>query len=230
LQITSLVRLPGSIRHDSPPAEPKFSFAWPGFVRARRGSARPSMLTPRPSGGASGEVRQGQHGLQRSLARRLMAVVSAHCRYFGVRAAIFRAVKRSAAKWRGRKMAALTEFRPDSARPFPACLGSLWPSERAKASCGVGVAECGSEWSGRKAGESGRARAKPCRWLRGASVGSVRPGNVPNTNFPPFAGRGSAPLLCRIALAMSFSAAAPARPKTIEFRGRVDWNNCIRAL
>ena len=26
LQITSLVRLPGSIRHDSPPAEPKFSF------------------------------------------------------------------------------------------------------------------------------------------------------------------------------------------------------------
>jgi len=25
LQITSLVRLPGSIRHDSPPAEPKFS-------------------------------------------------------------------------------------------------------------------------------------------------------------------------------------------------------------
>jgi len=80
LQITSLVRLPGSIRHDSPPAEPNFSSRGRGFVRARRVCARPSMLTPRPSGGASGEVRQGQHGLQRSRARRLMAVVSAHCR------------------------------------------------------------------------------------------------------------------------------------------------------
>jgi len=66
--------------------------------------------------------------------------------------------------------------------------------------------------------------------LRGASVGSVRPGGVPNTNFPPFAGRVSAPLLCRIALAMSFSDAAPARPKTVERHGRVDWNNGIRAL
>jgi hypothetical protein len=47
-----------------------------------------------------------------------------------------------------------------SARAVSDCLASLRPSERAKASCRCSEAECGSEWSGCKAGESviGRGR------------------------------------------------------------------------
>jgi len=49
------------------------------------------MLTPRPTGGASGGVQQGQHGVQRSRARSRMAGVSAHCRKFQSEGGLFRA-------------------------------------------------------------------------------------------------------------------------------------------
>ena len=41
---------------------------------------------------------------------------------------------------------------------FFGSLDSLCPSERARATSAVGEAECGSEWSGRKAGESAVVR------------------------------------------------------------------------
>jgi len=118
-----------------------------GFVRARRESARPPMRTPRPSGGASGEVRQGQHGRQRSRARRLMAEVSAHCRYFGVRTDVFRSAKRSlrsgaVGKWpRSRSLQTATYCRcPGRAEPrglwIPETSGRARPIPPVSAVCG----------------------------------------------------------------------------------------------
>jgi len=86
LQITSLVRLPGSIRHDSPPAEPKFSFR--GASRTGEHGVRPGasrLCAPVYADSStiwrSVGVRAARPiGAQSKPARRLMAVVSAHCR------------------------------------------------------------------------------------------------------------------------------------------------------
>jgi len=80
LQITALVWLPGLHPSCQPSAEPKFSFAWPGFVGRVAPARARVVLTPRPASGASGEVRQGKQGAQRSTARSRMNEVSAHCR------------------------------------------------------------------------------------------------------------------------------------------------------
>ena len=77
-----------------------------------------------------------------------------------------------------------------------------------------------AEWSGRKAGESGRARAKPCRGWRGARIGSVRPGFVPNTNFLPFAGRG-APVALSSRVATRFRCLTPRLKPSANLNG---WN------
>ena len=66
------------------------------------------------------------------------------------------------------------------ARAVPDCLASLRPSERARASSEVGEAECGSEWSGCKAGESvivrgpNSAEAVSLQSGRTAALGAMR--------------------------------------------------------
>jgi hypothetical protein len=84
LNITALVRLPGSHPACQPSAEPAFPLRGRGSFRRVAPARARFALTPRcephlPSGGASGEVRQGKHGPQRSRARRLMAEVSDQC-------------------------------------------------------------------------------------------------------------------------------------------------------
>jgi len=72
--------------------------------------------------------------------------------------AIGEASRRNTGVLAGRSLAAFGVFGCD--RVCPDCLASLRPSERARASCRFSEAECGREWSGRKAGKSviGRRR------------------------------------------------------------------------
>jgi hypothetical protein len=64
-----------------------------------------------------------------------MAVVSAHCRFIS-EGGLFRAGAsrtcqfKSPARQRSESWPLSRFFNLGSARPFPACLGSLWPSER----------------------------------------------------------------------------------------------------
>ena len=52
-------------------------------------------------------------------------------------------------------------------------LGSLRPSEGARASSEVGEAECGSEWSGRKADESGQRCRRNSAEVRAVTCAST---------------------------------------------------------
>ena len=86
----------------------------------------------------------------------------------------------------GRSLAAIGVF--GSARVCPDCLASLRPTERARASCRCSEAECGSEWSGRKAGKSviGRRRnSAEVRAVIGASTAHARGSGFGATRLSP---------------------------------------------
>ena len=161
-----------------------------GFVRARRGSARPSMRTPRclhlPSGAASGGVRQGQQGRQRSRARRLMAEVSAHRRLFGVRADVFRSAKRSlrsgaVGKWPLSRLMPMS-WPGEASRPFDFLRVAHARSRLSRQFVAVGM-----QWSGNVACEietewSGAGAKLVSQAVRGQTVpvlgGASRTGEV----------------------------------------------------
>ena len=122
LNITALVRLPGSHPACQPSAEPAFPLRGRGsFGRVAPARAR-FALTPRcephlPSGGASGEVRQGKHGPQRSRARRLMAEVSDQFGFISEVGHFSEQRNGAPAECSGRKMVVLTVIGRRSLHP-----------------------------------------------------------------------------------------------------------------
>jgi hypothetical protein len=88
-------------------AKVQFSRGRGSFRRVAPARAR-FALTPRVSGGASGDVRQGQHGPQRSRARRLMAEVSDQFGFISEVGHFSEQRNGAPAECSGRKMAVLT--------------------------------------------------------------------------------------------------------------------------
>jgi hypothetical protein len=118
-----------------------------------------------------------------------------------------------------------------SARPFPACLGnfrSVGTEWNVRAVCAaVRVAK----WSGRKSGESGRARAKPCRCLaRNAEKRKYRLGAAgfrSDHQLSAVRGARQRPVALSRSEATRFGC-RPSREWCVELSQRVGWNGIIR--